>query len=173
MNISKDTFNDFHVKYIQLIYNIFKLKGTNDSDLGIFSWRYDEKNPNNKSELDNHILFLLDDKMNKLKTHCLIFINYSFNKSKRTIKDKTIIEIINELIPLGWEFINHVILFKTQIIQYFDLEDDGWGNGNREVMMKSQYYENLIYQYLVFFANVINTSPFKEKFFGSFEEKIK
>jgi hypothetical protein len=158
MNISKDTFDIFFLKYVQVIYNIFLVNKTSDINFGIFSWKYDE-NLNISDEI-KYKSYLLDHKINSLKTSCLMFINYLFNKSKKQIKDTIIIDIIYNLIKIGQEFLGYIVLNKSNYFQYFNNNKND--NYNNCSPLKSDYYECLIFQYMNLFANVFSTHPFKD-----------
>jgi len=156
MNISKDTFEKYYLKYIQIVYKIFLISNKNDINVGIFSWIFDE----NTNEEIQYKSYLLDDKINNLKTSCLIFINYAFNKSKKQIKEKIIIDIIYQLSKIGQEFLEYIILNKSKYFKFFNSNNNGINNNSSP--LKSDYYECLIFQYMVLFTNVISTNPFKE-----------
>lgn len=161
MNLAKDTFDEFYIKYIQIIYKIFLINKTSDTNFGIFSWKFDEeKNSLITTEEIQHKFYLLDHKVNNLKTNCLIFINYAFNKSKKQIKDQIIIDIIYELINLGQEFLNYIVLNKSNYFKFFNTNINEISiKGNP---LKSDYYECLIFQYMVLFANILSVNPFQE-----------
>jgi hypothetical protein len=181
MNISKDTYEKFYFKYVQIIYNIFLISKTSDINFGIFSWKFDENlnaNINNNININtiNEIkykAYLLDDKINSLKTSCLIFINFIFNKSKKEIKDQIIKDIIYNLIKIGQDFLEYIVLNKSNYFKYFNnnnnenknnraLNINNFNNLNNSFSLISDSYENLIFQYMVLFANVISTNPFKD-----------
>ena len=151
MSIEKNIIDNFLNKYINNVMEIFLLKETADFNFGIFSW-------NNLDDHDEFRVFLsnqLDLKINSIKNNVLIFVNCLFGKAIKEIKNENTILQINKLTDISIEFFEYVISNKFNFLKRFDAKTN-------DLCMDT--YENLIYQFFVFTANVFNTKPFNQQF---------
>lgn len=147
----------FNAKYLKIIFEIFNLDKTLDHTFGVFSWEY---SPDLVDEIKLYFTSELDSKINNIKNNCLIFVNCLFNKSRKEIKNQENVQIIYQLIKIGLSFFEFLTNNRLQYFKYFNSSLNASYSKNNK--LPSHFYESLIYQYLVLFANVINVKPFSQ-----------